>query len=139
MKLYPFSATIKKSNLPHPETLPTTEKKQAIKKDHNQAKNVAQVQRSMDIANSRHITTSEIFQYDLLDSSPLFDGDFLVKLPKKLLVNELESMIPENEMIFSKTSVGNTVLFVYFMSIIRRLSLNQIKTSMTSSSGHWEL
>ena len=74
----------------------------------------------MEIAKSRHIITSEILQYYLLDFSPLFDSGFFVKPHKNVLVNELENMMPEREMIFSKFSDKNILFTVDFMFIIRR-------------------
>ena len=74
----------------------------------------------MEIAKSRHIITSEILQYYLLDFSPLFDSGFFVKPHKNVLVNELENMTPEREMIFSKFSDKNIVFTVF---ILRRLPL----------------
>ena len=59
----------------------------------------------------------------MLNSSPLFDGDFPVKLENNVLVKELESMMPEIEIIFHKISDGDKVLIVDFMSIIRQLLL----------------
>ena len=59
----------------------------------------------------------------MLNSSPSFDGDFPVKLENNVLVKELESMMPEIEIIFHKISDGDKVLIVDFMSIIRQLLL----------------
>ena len=57
------------------------------------------------------------------NSSPLFHDDFPVKLENNVLVKELESMMPENDMIFNKILGGNKLLTVDFMSIIRQLPL----------------
>ena len=74
-------ATIKKSNLLHFAT--NHIEKAGDKKD--QTKYVSQAQRSMDIAKSAYIRTSEMVQCDLLDSLSSFNGDFPVKLSKKNL------------------------------------------------------
>lgn len=57
------------------------------------------------------------------NSSPLFHDGFPVKLENNVLVKELESMMPETDMIFNKIPGGNKLLTVDFMSIIRQLPL----------------
>lgn len=56
----------------------------------------------MDVAKSADITTSRIFSFYLPNVSRLFDCDFLIKHQKNVFVNNLESMITESEIIFSK-------------------------------------
>ena len=84
-----LSQTIEKSNISNFATPSPTEKKQITNNDQAQTKNIAQTQRAMDIAKSRHISTQEILQHDLLNYSPLFDGEFPAKPQKSVLVNEL--------------------------------------------------
>lgn len=71
-------ATIKKSNLLLFCKTTNHIEKAGDKKD--QTKYVSQAQRSMDIAKSAHIRTSEMLQCDLLDPLSSFNGDFPVKI-----------------------------------------------------------
>ena len=52
-----LSATIKRSNLPNFATPLAIEKSQSQRTTKHKKKNIAQAQRTMDIAKSRHITT----------------------------------------------------------------------------------
>ena len=69
-----LSETIQKSNLPHFATQSQEEGQKKSQCDKEVAKEVAHIQKLIDIAKSRHIPTSEILEYDLLGASPLFEG-----------------------------------------------------------------
>ena len=104
--------------------------------DKEVAKEVAHIQKLMDIAKSRHIPTSEILEYDLLGASPLFEGDFPKKLAKHELVLELERRAPTSGT-FIKDSSENTILLADFMSILRRIPTHSIQVFRDLFTSAW--
>ena len=96
-----LSATIKKALLPQFSSVSEKENKKSTNTEQGIAKEIAQSQKLIDIAKSRNISTAEILEFDLLQSSPLFDGDFPPKPSKSALVTELESEKSSNEMQFN--------------------------------------
>ena len=93
-----LSETIQKSNLSHFATQSQEEAQKKSQCDKEVAKEVAHIQKLMDIAKSRHIPTSKILEYDLLGASPLFEGDFPKSLQNTSLYLNLNAEHPRVEL-----------------------------------------
>ena len=119
-----MSTTISKLKLPkltdQSKTTPPTVMKE--KKDIS-SKDVAEAQRSMDIAKERGMDLGQILTHDVLTSSPLFDGDLPAHATKSVLVGEIEPRLDLTQ--WSRTSVDTTHVIVDFMSKVRQLPLPQ--------------
>lgn len=135
-----ISATISKFKLPkfddQPQKTPAT-----ILKDKNSisSKDVAEAQRSMDIAKERGMDLRQILTHDVLLASPLFDGDLPAHVNKSLLVGEIEPRLDLTK--WSQLSNLVTHVVVDFMSKVRQMPLAQfanlgavIDTIITSAS-----
>ena len=101
---------------------------QSNRKDANKAvpnkeklllKTQGMIQKELDIARSRHISMKHILNFNLSETSILFDGDFTSKPDKHVLVSELEKYITEPCEYLEKNSPTN--LCVDFMSLMRRV------------------
>ena len=131
-----LSETIQKSNLPHFATQSQEEAQKKSQCDKEVAKEVAHIQKLMDIAKSRHIPISEILEYDLLGASPLFEGDFPKKPAKHKLVLELECRAPTSGT-FIKDSSENTILLADFASILWRIPTHSIHVFRDLFTSAW--
>ena len=126
-RLENFSDTIKRANLPsfnsHQQC--QTQKPAKTKENDEVLKEFAKLQKDFDIARSRNIPISDILEYDLMECSYLFEGDYPTKTEtdKYVLVSELIQNIENNDMVFNKDSELSTALVIDFMSMIRRKSL----------------
>ena len=77
----------------------------------------------------------EILQFDLV-SSTLFEGDFIAKPEKHLLITELEKHLLSTEYNFAKTSESKTCYS--FISVMRRIRLTDLETFKESFEVMWK-
>ncbi|KAH3716757.1 hypothetical protein DPMN_059486 [Dreissena polymorpha] len=91
--------------------------KEAILKERKAplSNDMANAQKSMDIAKERVMSLKQILSHDLISSSPLFDGDPPVHVNKSKLIGETESLLP-------------THIIADFMSKMRHMPLAQFST-----------
>ncbi|KAH3870574.1 hypothetical protein DPMN_033762 [Dreissena polymorpha] len=80
------------------------------------ANDMADAQRSMDIAKERGMSLKQILPHDLISSSPLFDGDLPANVNKSKLIGENESRLDISK--WSRESFLPTHVIVDFMSKI---------------------
>ncbi|KAL8620077.1 hypothetical protein ACOMHN_015359 [Nucella lapillus] len=122
-----MSATISKRKLPQfneqPQKIPATILKE--KKDMS-SKDVAEAQRTMDIAKERGMDIKQILAHDLLPVTPLFDGDLPAHAKKSTLVGEIESKLDLTQ--WNRTSLLPTHVVVDFMSKMRQMPLTEFST-----------
>ena len=85
-------------------------------------KDIAVAAREIEIATLRGMSSSEVYSYDLLDSTPLFIGDITTKPDKAELVTHLEKYLDQADYQFTKNSPLNTHVMLDFMSVIRQFS-----------------
>ena len=120
-----LSDTIKRANLPsfnsHQQC--QTQKPAKTKENDEVLKEFAKLQKDFDIARSRNIPISDILEYDLMECSYLFEGDYPTKTDKYVLVSELIQNIENNDMVFNKDSELSTALVIDFKSMIQCKSL----------------
>ena len=90
-------------------------------------KEIAHVQKSIDIARGRGITLSRIMEHDMLSSNTMFQDDLTAKPDKAKLVNELEKELTSANLDFSYASTHETVLLIDLMSVVRRMPLAEMK------------
>ncbi|KAL8622995.1 hypothetical protein ACOMHN_027116 [Nucella lapillus] len=122
-----MSATISKRKLPQfneqPQKIPATILKE--KKDMS-SKDVAEAQRTMDIAKERGMDITQILAHDLLPVTPLFDGDLPAHAKKSTLVGEIESKLDLTQ--WNRTSLLPTHVVVDFMSKMQQMPLTEFST-----------
>jgi len=89
-----ISTTISKRKLPmftdQPQQTPPTSEAILKEKKAISSKDVAEAQRSMDIAKERGMVLKQILSHDLLSSSPKFHGDLPAHVNKSKLIGEIE-------------------------------------------------
>ena len=95
------------------------------------------IQKELDIARSRYISMKDILNFNLSETSVLFDGDFTSKPDKHVLVSELEKYITERCEYLEKNSSTN--LCVDFMSLMRRVNLSKCLTFKDSFEIVWSM
>ena len=115
-----------------------TKKEVKGKSNDETLRDFAKVQKDFDIARSRKIPISDILEYDLWEHSPLFDGEFLTKPKKYVLVSELIQMLQKDATFFDKNSALSTVLIIDFMSLIRRISFAAFDTFTDLFDSVWK-
>ena len=95
------------------------------------------IQKELEIARSRYISLKDILNFNLSETSILFDGDFTSKPGKHVLVSELEKYITEPCEYLEKNSPTN--LCVDFMSLMRRVKLAKCLAFKNSFEIVWSM
>ena len=95
------------------------------------------IQNELDIARSRYISMKDILNFNLSETSILFDGDFTSKPDKHVLVSELEKYITEPCEYLERNSPTN--LCVDFMSLMRGVNLSKCLTFKDSFEIVWSM
>ena len=80
----------------------------------------ALAQRLAEIAALRGLPPEEIYAHDLLQSSPLFCGDFTTKPDKSQLVAELETNLTPGDYKYKNDDAQTTHVVIDFMSKLRQ-------------------
>ena len=120
-----ISSTISKRKLPkftdHLKQSLLTSKAILKERKAPSSKDMADAQRSMDIAKERGMSLKQILSHDLISSSPLFDGDLPAHINKSKLIGEIESRLDLSK--WSRESLLPTHVIVDFMSKMRQMPL----------------
>lgn len=82
----------------------------------------------LEIARQRGETMKDILSYDILQNSPLFNGDIPKKPAKHMLIAELEKNLSTEDYCFEPTSNSKTSVLIDFMSQIRMVKMTTQKT-----------
>ena len=85
-------------------------------------KDIAVAAREIEIATLRGMSSSEVYSYDLLESTPLSIGDITTKPDKAELVTHLEKYLDQADYQFTKNSPLNIHVMLDFMPVIRQFS-----------------
>lgn len=120
------SATISKRKLPKfsDQYLSTTSSATILKqKTVISPKDVAEAQRNIDIVKERGMSMSDILAHNLLDVSPLFNGDLPASVDKSALLAEMEPRLDLSQ--WSTDSLLSTHVIVDFMSKMRQFPLSK--------------
>ena len=91
------------------------------------------------MARSRGIATSELLKHDLVEESPLFDGDDMTKPQKHIMIQELEKQLEKDDYAFDKQSNTPTVVIVDFMSVVRKVPFAKCSTFKEALAFVWHL
>ncbi|KAH3898504.1 hypothetical protein DPMN_022737 [Dreissena polymorpha] len=127
------SSTISKRKLPkftdHLKQSLLTSKAILKERKAPSSKDMADAQRSMDIAKERGMSLKQILSHDVISSTPLFDGDLPAHVNKSKLIWEIESRLDISK--WSRKSLFPTHVIVEFMSKMRQMPLAQSATVST--------
>ena len=91
-------------------------------------KELGLAQNRLEIARQRGETMKDILCHDLLQTSPLFDGEVPKKPAKHILIVELEKNLSTEDCLFEPVSCSKTTVLVDFMSQIRMIKMTTQKT-----------
>ena len=121
-----FDRTRKLTDTIHRQNLPSfiTENpkgKMQLQSNPVTAKEIATALRNVEIATMRGMSPEEIFSCDLLNSSPLFEGNFTKKPNKAELITKLETYLSVDDKIFINHSALNTHAVIDVMSAARNI------------------
>ncbi|KAH3786936.1 hypothetical protein DPMN_165054 [Dreissena polymorpha] len=109
-----ISSTISKRKLPkltdHLKQSLLTSKAILKERKSPSSNDIADAQRSMDIAKERGMTLMQILSYDLISSSPLFDDDLPAHVNKSQLIGEIESRLDISKCTLPAIKFGNEVI-----------------------------
>ncbi|KAH3832373.1 hypothetical protein DPMN_105658 [Dreissena polymorpha] len=120
-----ISSTISKKKLPrftdHLKQSLLTSKAILKERKAPSSNDMADAQRSMDIAKERGMPLKQKLSHDLISSSPLFDGDVPAHVNKSKLIGEIGSRLDISK--WSRESLLPTHVIVDFMSKMRQMPL----------------
>ena len=111
-----ISFLIERKSLPTMHPVKQSTDQSSAKSKAYKGKYTAAAQRDIDIAKERGMPLKDIYGFDLLPSSVIFEGDFPTKPDKSALVSELQNMLTPEDM---KYTGGEASVILDFMSKIR--------------------
>ena len=131
-----LSCTISKVKLPAFDSQGTNNKSMTdadTSKANVSTKDISCAQREAEIASLRGMSQEEIYTHDLLQSSPLFDGDITTKPNKSQLISELETNLYPDDYQFNQDHPLATHVFLDFMSKVRQFP--NLRSTFTNFGG----
>ena len=123
-----LSETIHRTNIKTFKSIHAEKKLSEKKKD--QKRETAQAQKTVDLARVRGYDMKHLFQYDLVESSPLFDDNGFMTDPRKsTLCNELEKNLKKEDYIHpSVWPACHTTYLIDVMACMRRVRVKSLKS-----------
>lgn len=97
-----------------------------------QKKELGWAQNWLEIAKQRGQAVKHILSYNILQTSPLFDGEVSKKLAKYMLTVELEKDLSTGNCLLEPISTSKTTVFVDFITQLR-----VVKMTVQTTFGQW--
>jgi len=135
-----LSDTIKRKKLPSfsAEGKAASSEGSSLQTKKATSKKLGKMQKEIDIARSRGVL-SELLKHDLVEESPLFDGDDMTKPKKHIMIQELQKQLEKDDCAFDRQSNTPTVVIVAFMSVVRKVPFAKCSTFKEALVFVWHL